>query len=150
MGDTENITDMVKVDIYQVDIVDTVSVHMDMDMVDMVTTIPDTAKIIPNMAMKIKSKSKKALTKKMIKDLVVKMTIAIQKGLDMVDMDTDMVDMDMMDTVMVETDMDTDTVDLIMVQVDMADTVTETTDMDKDTMNTTVDMADMATVIPDM
>merc|ERR1712168_739527 len=113
-----------------------------------VTTIPDMAKITPDMAMKIKSKSKKALTKKMTKDLVVKMTIAIQKGLDMVDMDTDMVDM--MDTVMVETDMDTDTVDLIMVQVDMADTVTETTDMDKDTMNTTVDIADMATVIPDM
>merc|ERR1719391_915026 len=103
------------------------------------------AKIIPDMAMKIKSKSKKALTKKMTKDLVVKMTIAIQKGLETV-----MVDMDMMDTVMVETDMDTDTVDLIMVQVDMADTVTETMDMDKDTMNTTVDMADMATVIPDM
>merc|ERR1719427_911372 len=78
--------------------------------------------MIPDMAMKIKSKSKKALTKKMTKNLVVKMTIAIQKGLDMVmvDMDTDMVDMDMMDTVMVETDMDTDTVDLIMVQVDMA------------------------------
>merc|ERR1712083_454041 len=111
-----------------------------MDMVDMVTTIPDMAKIIPDMAMKIKSKWKKTLTKKMTKDLVVKMTIAIQKGLDMV-----MVDMD---TVMVETGMDTDTVDLIMVQVDMADT--ETTDMDKDTMNTTVDMADMATVIPDM
>merc|ERR1719195_1022720 len=120
---------MVKVDTYQVDIVDTVSVHMDMD-------TPDTAKIIPDMAMKIKSKSKKALTKKMTKDLVVKMNIAIQKGLDMV-----MVDMDMMDTVMVETDMDMDTVDLIMVQVDMADTVTETMDMDKDTMNTTVDMA---------
>merc|ERR1712149_2467 len=102
---------MVKVDTYQVDIVDTVSVHMDMDtmdtamvmvdtvmdMVDIATTIPDMAKIIPDMAMKIKSKSKKALTKKMTKDLVVKMTIAIQKGLDMV-----MVDMDMMDTVMVE------------------------------------------------
>jgi len=67
VSDTVNITDMVKVDTYQVDIVDTVSVHMDMDtamdmvdtvmdMVDMVTTIPDMAKIIPDMAMKIKSK----------------------------------------------------------------------------------------------
>merc|ERR1712046_509182 len=118
----------------------------DMDTMDTVMDMVDMVTIIPDMAMKIKSKSKKVLTKKMTKDLVVKMTIAIQKGLDMVMVETDMD----MDTVMVETDMDTDTMDLIMVQVDMADTVMETTDMDKDTMNTTVDMADMATVIPDM
>merc|ERR1719486_1642078 len=94
---------------------------MDMDMVHMV--------MIAVMPMKITNKVKKALVKKMTKDMV---TTVIKKGLDMVTVDIDMATMDLdmgmadPDMATVDTGMATVDTGMVMVVTDMATDMADT------------------------
>merc|ERR1712212_458481 len=124
MGDTKDMVAMGTVmevtDMNMVDMVKDMAV-MVMDMVDMVMDMVHMVMIVV-MPMKITRKVKKALVKKMTKDMV---TTVIKKGLDMVTVDIDLATVDT-GMVMVVTDMAMDMADTeLVILMDIKEAITD-------------------------